>query len=124
MTMHGGMKMRGGGGSVVAFTRGTDGSGDPQTASDTTHYGTPASAIKVTRTGTGVYRFAWDMNVYGTNLASVHATVVLGSGDWTTRAAITRASGYVDITFVNGGSAANVVSGSLSITLVFGPQGY
>lgn len=121
---HGNVDMRGGGGKIVAFTRSTDGSGNPETASSTTHYGSPAGAITVTRTGTGVYRLAWDMADYGTNLAAVHVTVALGSGDWTTRVAITRASGYVDVTCVNGGSAANVVSGALVVTLVFGPQGY
>ncbi len=122
--MHGTAEFRGGGGHIVAFTRSTDGSGDPQTASSTTHFGSPASAITLTRTGTGVYRLVWDRNVYGEALAAVHATVARGSGDWTTRIAITRSSGQVDVTFVNGGAAANVVSGALAFTLVFGPQGY
>lgn len=121
---HGNAEMRGGGGKIVAFTRTTDGSGDWVAASSTSHFGSPADAITLTRTGTGVYRLVWSGSDYGDKLAAAFATVQL-AGDWTASiTTLTRASGIVDFTFKTGGVATNVVSGAIHIALFFGPSGY
>lgn len=121
---HGALDMRGGGGKVVAFSRTTDGSGDWVAASSTSHYGSGADSVTLTRPGTGQYRIAWSLSDYGDRLAFSTITVKL-AGDWTAQiTTLSRSGGYVEFTLKTGGVATNVVSGELEVLLVFGPTGY
>lgn len=122
--------MLGGGGHLVAFTHTTDGSGDFPASSSTTHYGSPIGgapnvAVTLGHTGAGVYTVTPDKATFGAaRLASWTAEVNEDAGDWTITGAINRTTGVLTLTIKDGGVATNVVSGSISFMLVFGPSGY
>lgn len=124
----GSMQMHGGGGHTIAFTRTTDGSGDWNAESSTTHYGSPLGGttklVTLTRSGAGVYVLTWDKTVLGAARLAAWSACVELAGDWTVLGAVNRTNGTLTITLKTGGVATNVVSGAISVILVFGPSGY
>lgn len=123
--------MNGGGGHLWSCIVTTDGAGAPVLTAGiaTSPVGSPIGAssnvadVWITKGGAGIYTLNWKLPTFGPKLAGWNAQVNL-TGDWTVRGALTQSSGTLALTFLTGGVATNVVSGSISLTMIFGTAGY